>query len=209
MPNQRGVVLSQQPFPSVADEAHVPDQAVCEAGPSQSSVEIRARAEDRLILACARAVVESEEAEQIRALVRQEIDWSYLIRKASRNGVMPLVCLNLINTCPELMPGEVLDSCTSYWREQARQNLVQTAALIKLLRLLDSHNVIALPFKGPSLAAYAYGNLSLRQFCDLDILVRKRDLKRIVNLLTGNGVRVISSPTWLQRLPTPASQGSK
>jgi hypothetical protein len=183
------------------------DQAVCDAGLSRrSAMGMKANPEIQLILACAIATVDSDGAERIKALVTQEIDWSILIRKASRNGVMPLVCLNIIKICPELLPDEMLIECNSYWHHQAQQNLLQTAELIKLLRLMENQGILALPFKGPTLASYAYRNLSLRQFCDLDILVRKQDIKRIVKLLTTRGFKLVSSPTWLQRLPTPASR---
>lgn len=210
MENLKGLALTNKTYKNRAGEGPDADRAVSQAGAADSPVDQMAhRSEHRLILACARAVIDAEkldEIDEIKDLVRQGIDWSYLIRKASRNGVMPLVCLNLIRICPELMPGDVLDECSKYWRDQARQNLVQTAELVKLMRLLDSHKILALPFKGPTLAAYAFGNLSLRQFCDLDILVRKRDINRIVKLLTANGFKLASSPTWLQRLPTPASR---
>jgi hypothetical protein len=196
MGNLVAVALTRQPVKAQAAED--PD--------AHRAVEATARPEQQLILACARAVIEPERFEEIRGLVRQGIDWPYLIRKASRNGVMPLLCLNLINICPDLMPGDVLSESSKFWRDQARRNLLQTAQLVKLLRLFDSHKIPALPFKGPTLAAYAFGNLSLRQFCDLDILVRKRDINRIVKLLTAGGFKLASSPTWLQRLPTPASR---
>ena len=38
---------------------------------------------------------------------------------------------------------------------------------------LGTHGVAAIPFKGPTLAAYAYGSTALRRFGDLDLLVRE------------------------------------
>jgi hypothetical protein len=200
-------VVSENPYTAFAEEAYVPQQVVREERSSKPiPIGMEAHPEDQLILACARVAVGSEKSEEIKSLIGQHINWSYTIRKASRNGVMPLLCLNLIRICPDLMPEAVLAECNKYWRDQAQNNLFQTAELLKLLRLLDSHKILALPFKGPTLAAYAYRNLSLRQFCDLDILVRKRDIKKIVKLLTRTGFKLTSSPTWLQRLPTPASR---
>src|SRR5262249_22989147 len=50
----------------------------------------------------------------------------------------------------------------------------------------------AVPFKGPALAASAYGNLALREFADLDILLLERDVPRARDLLLawGYGPRV-------------------
>jgi hypothetical protein len=100
----------------------------------------------------------------------------------------------------------VLTQCSDHWREHARENLHQTAELIRLLKLLEYQKTSGLPLKGPALAVYAYRNLSLRQFCDLDILVPKKDIKRVIRLLAGNGFKLQSSPTWLERLPIPTSR---
>jgi hypothetical protein len=47
--------------------------------------------------------------------------------------------------------------------------------LRRLLHRFEMGGIPAIPFKGPVLAASAYGNLALRRFSDLDILVREHD----------------------------------
>jgi len=64
------------------------------------------------------------------------------------------------------------------FEEIARKNLRFTADLIRILNCLESHGIAAIPFKGPTLAESVYGNLALREFSDLDILVRQRDFPR-------------------------------
>jgi hypothetical protein len=68
--------------------------------------------------------------------------------------------------------------------------LFLTGELLRILQLLATHGIPTLPFKGPTLAAAAYGNLALRQFSDLDILVHKQDLPRIKALLTTHGYQL-------------------
>jgi hypothetical protein len=200
-------VTTTPPYPLQAGDCCLKRDSVCEEHATESSaLHSAGDREERIILACAKTVIGSEEAEQIRSLVRQETDWSYLIRTASRNGVMPLVCQNLISICADLMPAAVLAECTHYWRDHARENLFQTAELIRLLKLLEGQKTPGIPLKGPALAAYAYRNLSLRQFCDLDILVHKKDIRRIIKLFAGSGFKLQSSPTWVERLPIPTSR---
>jgi hypothetical protein len=43
------------------------------------------------------------------------------------------------------------------------------------------------PFKGPALAVQAYGDLSLRQYDDLDLLIHEADVPRAYQLLIANG----------------------
>jgi Uncharacterised nucleotidyltransferase len=50
----------------------------------------------------------------------------------------------------------------------------------------------ALPYKGAVLAVSAHGNLALRQFGELDILIRKQDILRARDLLLSHGYRSMS-----------------
>ena len=45
--------------------------------------------EIELPLACARARVDSMRAAQIRQLAEDDIDWEYLVKAASRHGLVP------------------------------------------------------------------------------------------------------------------------
>jgi hypothetical protein len=150
-------------------------------------------AEVQLLLACARTVINEATAERIRTVLRGSIDWSYVIERAERHRVTPLLCQSLNEVCPALVPEEVLKSLRAYTNTNAHYNLYRTAELIKLLRLFEANGIHALPFKGPVLAALAYGNLGLRDYGDLDILVRPEDVLRTQGLLAGQGYRLVSA----------------
>jgi hypothetical protein len=68
-----------------------------------------------------------------------------------------------------------------------RRNLALAGELLRLLRLFEAHGIAVVPYKGPVLATVAYGNLSFREFFDLDLLVRKRDVLRAGQLLVSAG----------------------
>jgi hypothetical protein len=56
-----------------------------------------------------------------------------------------------------------------------------------------------LPYKGPALALFAYGNLALRRFVDLDVIVRKSDALRARDLLIADGYTPTKSLTTAQQ----------
>jgi hypothetical protein len=145
------------------------------------------RPEAELLLCCARTQMDAASAERIRALLREELDWDYMIWSALRHGMLPLLSWHLNSICPEAVPKASLDSLRDGYSAIARDNLFLTGELRKLLQLFDAHNIPALPFKGPSLAASVYGNLSLRHFRDLDIWVHKRDILSAKTLLLSQG----------------------
>lgn len=87
------------------------------------------------------------------------------------------------------VPASVLDHLRRQLAESNRRNLRLTAELLALLDLLEQHAIRVVPLKGPALAAAVYGDLALRQFLDLDILVHKPDVPRATELLRSRGYR--------------------
>lgn len=155
------------------------------------------RPEEELFLCCARTRIDPQRAERVRGLLRQEIDWTYLIRTAHRHGVMSLLYASLNSVCPELVPRGARYYLRDHFCSNAARNLFLTDELLRLLKLLAAQEIAAVPFKGPVLAACVYGNLALRQFGDLDILVHKRDVTRARDLLVSEGYQ---PPPWLVRM---------
>src|SRR5262249_4618619 len=73
--------------------------------------------------------------------------------------------------------------------KSARRSLLMTSRLVALLKTLRGAGIDVMPLKGPVLAALAYGSVSLRQFDDLDILVRREDVPAAVAALAEAGYR--------------------
>lgn len=153
------------------------------------------RFEADLLLKCARTVIDPSSSQLIRErLSANAIDWSYVIERADRHRITPLLWRSLNGVCPELIPAEVLKSLRDYSNTVARDNLYRTRELLELLRLLEAHDIPALPFKGPCLSMSAYNDLGLRDYGDLDILVRPHDVLRTYTLLKARGYQPVSDP---------------
>jgi Uncharacterised nucleotidyltransferase len=118
-----------------------------------------------------------------------DIDWSALLQTALSHGVMPLLYRSLSTTCPDAIPKVFLEQLRDAFYANAAHNALLAKELLKILHLLEIHGIPALPFKGPVLAASVFGNLALRQFGDLDILIREQDAERARETLLSNGYR--------------------
>jgi hypothetical protein len=145
--------------------------------------------ETELLLCCARAGAGPKRAGRIRALLREELDGTRLVQTALRHGTMPLLYRSLVAACPEAVPAAILDQLRDHFHNNARRNFFLAGELLKCLELLGAHGIPAVPYRGPVLAASAYGDLALRQFDDLDILVHKQDVVRARDLLVSRGYR--------------------
>jgi len=119
--------------------------------------------------------------------LRHEIDWQALLREAHRHAVLLLLRHNLQRHFWPQIPAEVREYLTQAAQHAQRRNLALTAELLKILRTLRGAGVPAIPFKGPVLAAAAYGNAALRTFGDLDILVHEQDLTAAGEALVAQG----------------------
>src|SRR5437764_7056665 len=154
------------------------------------------RREHELLLLCARTRVSVEDAARIEALARASLDWDYLLGLARRHAVLPLLHRRLEARAAGVVPPEIARSLGEEFRRNAARNLLLAGELLRIDELLEAEGVRALAYKGPALAACAYGDLTLRRFIDLDIIVRRRDVPRAVELLRSQG---FDTPAGLSR----------
>jgi len=145
------------------------------------------RPEDQLLIWVARQSLDIAGAERLRSLVQRDLDWEYLLATAHRHGVLPLLYYHLNSVCPTLVPRRAMTQLKVDNHENTRSNLFLTAELVRLLNLFEAQGIHAIPFKGPTLALSAYGDVALREFNDLDIFVHKRDVLAVKESLIRQG----------------------
>jgi hypothetical protein len=162
-------------------------------------VEIRRR-EDEMLLQCVRSYIDPLEAERAESLARQDLDWEYVIQAALVHKVVPIVYHSLHTFWPKAVPNLIMHQLRERYQSNARRNLFLASELLKLVKLLEIGGIRAIAFKGPVFALYAYGNLSLRQQVDLDILIREKDIVRAKGVLLSNGYRLWRTMTEKQEL---------
>jgi hypothetical protein len=145
--------------------------------------------EFQLVLAC--CSLRGNESTNLRTLVGPSLDWPQLLPLAEHHNVLPLV-FQALQQIPGAVPSSILGELRARFEHNARKNLVFTGELIRILDCLQSHGVPAIPFKGPVLAEAVYGNLALREFSDLDILVHRSDFQRAKDALR----KLAFVPAW-------------
>jgi hypothetical protein len=128
--------------------------------------------------------------DQFRSALTQVTDWGDLLRMALRHGVFPSLYRRVAEACPDAVPSEFLAELRQLYRVHSRHNLRMAAELLRLLQLFASHEIQAIPYKGPLLALVAYGDIALRQFIDLDILVSRKDIGKARDLIFSKGYRL-------------------
>lgn len=144
-------------------------------------------AEQQLLLACALRSMDAERHVRVQDLIDRGIDWVNLLALAGRHGLMPLLYWHLKEPDVAGVPEAWLAGLKADFMANASWNLALTAELTKILDLFSASGIPAITFKGPTLAAILYDNLALRQFSDVDVLIRPEDLIRVRDLLLVHG----------------------
>jgi hypothetical protein len=104
------------------------------------------RPEIALLLCCARTRLDSEHIEQIRTLLREDLDWQYLMQAAHAQGVAPLLYRSLQANCLEAVPQTFLSQLRRHFHANALHNLFLASELLKISRLFEAHGIPVIPF---------------------------------------------------------------
>jgi hypothetical protein len=147
------------------------------------------RPEEQILVCVARRSLDAANADSLRELLAEDLDWKYLLATAHRHCLFPLLNLHLNSAAQSLVPPEVMGRLERDNHQNTRSNLFLTGELLKVLALLEENGIRAVAFKGPTLALQAYGDVGLRQFGDLDILVQRKDILKVKELLIGSGYK--------------------
>jgi len=145
--------------------------------------------ERRLVLACACPSPPDAQRARIAALCDAGVDWDEVDAFARRHGLLPLVFRHLSAIVPGRIPRPRYAEWWAACEELARRNVERFRELEDIVRTLAAEAIVAIPYKGPTLAMEAYGDLGLREFVDLDLLVAPSAVRRAVGILTRGGYR--------------------
>jgi len=112
------------------------------------------------------------------------IDGERLLALAERHRMIPLLHRHLRGAALPPPLGERLRARNA---QEVHRALRLAGELRRLLGALSAGGVEALAYKGPPLAVQAYGDLALRSFVDLDLLVRPDDVLQALATLAAAG----------------------
>ena len=143
--------------------------------------------EAELLICCATSLATPERTARLRAIVNAGVDWRLVTHMASVQAVMPLVYRYLSSELGDALSAEATDGLRRLFYGNSVRNLHLARELVRLMALLERGGVEPLALKGPALAITAYGAVVMRQFTDLDLLVRKSEVARAAEILLGDG----------------------
>jgi hypothetical protein len=152
--------------------------------------EIVDRLEGSILLLCARPSLDHKSKAALRKLLEEELDWNCVCNLAIRHGITGLVYKNLNHSSAANVPRWAMDRLRMSSQALLGRSRLMAGELVRILGLMEREAILAIPFKGPVLAHTLYGDLCAREFSDLDIVVRPRDLSAAASLILREGYRI-------------------
>jgi len=156
--------------------------------------------ESQLLLACARVTIDARQQQKIRELIAAGPDWELLIMTARRHGLCSLLHRHLSAVDQEHMPSAVSGRLATLASNYRRRNLVLVAELLRVVAILGKAGIGVIPYKGPALAQYVYRDFGLREFVDLDLLIRPSDAIKARRALVAAGLPPVNAFSRLAQL---------
>ena len=137
----------------------------------------------RLLVECASP---SPNPHTLGELLRQPLDWPLLLALSDEHGVLGLLSARLHEVDEALAP-EIRKELQDWRRTQTVFSLSLTAELFRLLEHFASQRIETLAIKGPALSVRCYGDAGARQYGDLDLIVRGRDIRQCTEAMIALG----------------------
>ncbi len=129
------------------------------------------------------------------------MDWGALLTLADNHGLLAFAAVRLRDCQESTVPSPIRQELQEWQRAHTLSTLSMTAELFRLLERFAASGIETLVIKGPALSARCHGDPGMRQYGDLDLIVRSRDIRRTTELMLGLG--------YEPKVPLPAIDAEK
>jgi hypothetical protein len=148
------------------------------------------RPENELILLIARRELDVTQRTELRRIARESLNWDYLSATAYSHGLLPLLHKHLSSAATDIIPGHFLARLKRESVANSQTVLHLIGKQLRVYKLFQENNIPIALFKGPLLSQMAYGEISLRQAGDIDLLINRKHFAQARLLLESFGYQM-------------------
>jgi hypothetical protein len=162
-----------------------------------SEFPLRSRS-DLLRFCCAICAGDEDTALRLAESRKDRVDWMALIQVAKNHRLEMLLYRAVNSRFAEFVSSSALETLRSLYADNLTRCRDMTSGLLRLLDRLAAEQIPAMPFKGPALGAQLYGDIALRIYRDLDLLIRECDVAKVTAIMRDLGYcgEVAMSLSW-------------
>ncbi len=142
-----------------------------------------------LILLCCRVFLKTEKSTALGSFIEQHPpDWQTVYELSKTHRIRPIIYETVI----------AADHLNARFKQQLKQFFLNHSLhafhcqqkATRMISLMKQHNIPVQLYKGIHLSQQLYNHLSIREFGDMDFIVRKEDIPRLVTVLKENGYKI-------------------
>lgn len=137
-----------------------------------------------MLVECARP---NSNGTRLQEQLHAGVDWPAFLDLAEEHAIVGLVAKRLQECGDSAIPPQILDELRARQRDYVLFTLRLTAEMFRLFDAFAAAQLPALVTKGPVLSARAYGDPGSRQYGDLDLIVRDKDMLRATEMMSALG----------------------
>ena len=145
--------------------------------------ELKASAEWQILLECAAPRADTARLNELLG----KANWDFLLELAEQHGVIGTVAARIREYDETIVPARFREQLLERQRSYVLSALSLIAEMIRILNRFSEAGIQALVLKGPALSLQAYGDATARQYGDVDLLVRQKDIYRATEIMTLAG----------------------
>ena len=146
--------------------------------------------EEKLILDC--LTIDKDNSHALDALIKpgEAINWGNAVSLSGRHDVASLLYASLSKSSfRENIPQDLFKLLKDGYFANFYRNTILWTEFISISYSAREAGIALIPFKGIILSHLLYGDIGLRMFADMDILVKQGDLPVIKGILINRGYR--------------------
>ena len=146
--------------------------------------------ENELLVMISQIDISDNEVDKIDILCSKELNWQYIVAQAARNKVVCLLYFHLYQNRKIFKIDDWIYKIIEKYYMATRDVLrIFNKEMIDICSTLNERNILYAILKGVNLQErlYAQKPRCIREFEDIDILVKKQDIKNIQSILRNKG----------------------
>ena len=148
--------------------------------------------EERLLIQCSRTNMSEETITSASNLLRQRLNWDYILETSIRHGVSPLLYhgLNQVSEIVELdnlVPARIMEALQKLYRGNRSRNRRLYRVIADMSKAFQQVGIQALGLKDVQLAREVYPDIGLRPIADIDILIHPEDYSKAATCMGDLG----------------------
>jgi len=144
--------------------------------------------EINFLLAAVAAARDDSQVARARELA-SIVEWKRVFALAKIHCVTPIICRFIAENGGAATPESVKSTARKQFLELWRRNTKFARTLVEIARVIEAEGIPVIALKGPALAIQTWGDPVMREYSDLDLLVKPHDVPRVAKLLADRGYR--------------------